>query len=222
MQKISWIKQLWKLLIWSLLIVNSAGIAYSAPKTVLVLGDSLSAEYGLARGTGWVALLEQRLQQKKMNVTVINASISGETTSGAASRIVELLKKHNPTTVIVELGGNDGLRGLPIPAAEQNLRSIITASQAAKANVLLIGMQIPPNYGRSYTDKFTGMYGEIAKEMHVPLVPFLLAGVFDQPDLFQADHIHMIAAAHPHILDTVWPYLLPLVASPVTPHITGK
>jgi len=214
MLKISWIKNLNQLLIWSLFFICSAhaGIAYSAPKTVLVLGDSLSAEYGLARGTGWVALLEQRLQQKKLNVTVINASISGETTSGAASRIGELLKKYQPSTVIIELGGNDGLRGLPIPAAKQNFRSIITACQSAKAAVLMVGMQIPPNYGRSYTDKFTAMYGEVAKEMRVPLVPFLLAGVFEQADLFQADHIHMIAAAHPRILDNVWPYLYPLIS----------
>jgi len=208
-------KNLWlgKLLFCAaFLFISSAGIAYSAPKTVLVLGDSLSAEYGLARGTGWVALLEQRLQQKKLDVTVINASISGETTSGAASRIDALLKKYQPETVIIELGGNDGLRGLPIAAAEQNFRSIIAACQKEKAHVLLAGMQIPPNYGRSYTDKFTAMYGTLAKETHVPLVPFLLEGVADKPELFQADHIHMVAAAHPHILDNVWPYLLPLIS----------
>ncbi|MET3123376.1 acyl-CoA thioesterase-1 [Oxalobacteraceae bacterium GrIS 2.11] len=205
------VKKICHLLIATVM-VASAGIAYSAPKTVLVVGDSLSAEYGLARGQGWVALLEQRLQQKKMDVVVINASISGETTSGAASRIAELLKKHHPDTVIIELGGNDGLRGLPIPAAEQNLRSLITASQSARAKVLLVGMQIPPNYGRTYTDKFTGMYGDIAKETHVPLVPFLLEGVASKPELFQADHIHMVAGAHPQILDNVWPYLLPLLS----------
>lgn len=213
MQKNLWLHNLSKLLFSSAFVfVIFTGIAYSAPKTVLVLGDSLSAEYGLARGTGWVALLEQRLQQKKLNVGVINASISGETTSGAASRINELLKKYQPGTVIVELGGNDGLRGLPIPSAEQNFRSIITACQQANAHVLLVGMQIPPNYGRSYTDKFTAMYGTLAKETHVPLVPFLLEGVADKPELFQADHIHMIAAAHPHILDNIWPYLLPLIS----------
>ncbi len=193
------------------LFFGATGTAYSAPKTILVLGDSLSAEYGLARGTGWVALLEKRLQQQKIAATVINASISGETTSGGASRIAELLKQHQPAIVVVELGGNDGLRGLPIAAAEQNFRTIIAASQAAKAKVLLIGMQIPPNYGRSYTDKFTGMYPALTKETHVSLVPFLLEGVADKPELFQADHIHMLALAHPHILDNVWPHLLPLL-----------
>ena len=193
------------------LFFGATGTAYSAPKTILVLGDSLSAEYGLARGTGWVALLEKRLQQQKIAATVINASISGETTSGGASRIAELLKQHQPAIVVVELGGNDGLRGLPIAAAEQNFRTIIAASQAAKAKVLLIGMQIPPNYGRSYTDKFTGMYPALTKETHVSLVPFLLEGVADKPELFLADHIHMLALAHPHILDNVWPHLLPLL-----------
>lgn len=196
-----------------ILMIASTGSAYSAPKTVLVLGDSLSAEYGLARGSGWVALLEQRIQQKKLDVTVVNASISGDTTSGGVSRLDALLKKYHPAIVIIELGGNDGLRGLPITAAEQNIHAMITASQTAKARVLLVGMQIPPNYGRSYTDKFTGMYGTLAKQTHVPLVPFLLAGVAEKPELFQADHIHMVATAHPQILDNVWPYLLPLLTA---------
>lgn len=217
MQIVRWlnnrVNHLGKLLIClTFVFISSTGMAYSAPKTVLVLGDSLSAEYGLARGTGWVALLEQRLQQKKRDVFVVNASISGETTSGAASRIAELLKRYQPSIVIIELGGNDGLRGLSIPAAEQNLRNIISACQAIKARVLLAGMQIPPNYGRSYADKFNAMYGALAKEMHVPLLPFLLAGVADKPELFQTDHIHLIAAAHPQILDNIWTYLLPLIS----------
>lgn len=177
-----------------------------------MLGDSLSAEYGLARGTGWVALLEQRIQDKKLAVQVINASISGDTTSGGLARINDLLKKHQPTTVIIELGGNDGLRGLSLTASEQNFRAMIAASKTAKANVLLVGMQIPPNYGRTYTDQFSAMYGKIAKETKIPLVPFLLAGVADKPELFQADRIHLIAAAHPSILNNVWPYLLPLIS----------
>ncbi len=187
--------------------------AYSAPKTVLVLGDSLSAEYGLARGTGWVALLIQRIHEKKMDVRVINASISGETTSGGLARVADLLKKYRPTTVIIELGGNDGLRGLSLKASEKNFRSIISASQAAKANVLLVGMQIPPNYGRAYTDQFSAMYGNIAKETKVVLVPFFLKGIVENPDFFQADHIHLTAAAHPHMLENVWPYLLPLIST---------
>ena len=189
-----------------------AGMAYSAPKTILVLGDSLSAEYGLPRGTGWVALLEQRLKDNKVNALVVNASISGETTSGGAARIADLLNRHQPAIVIVELGGNDGLHGLPTTDAERNFRSIITACQNARAKVLLIGMQIPPNYGHSYTDRFNAMYPHVAHELHVPLLPFLLDGIAEHGELFQADHIHVIAAAHPHILNNVWPYLLPLIA----------
>ncbi|PRC91673.1 arylesterase [Solimicrobium silvestre] len=209
-----WFKKLSWVLFLTILFTALSGFrtAYSAPKTVLVLGDSLSAEYGLARGTGWVALLEQRIQDKKLAVQVINASISGDTTSGGLARINDLLKKHQPTTVIIELGGNDGLRGLSLTASEQNFRAMIAASKTAKANVLLVGMQIPPNYGRTYTDQFSAMYGKIAKETKIPLVPFLLAGVADKPELFQADRIHLIAAAHPSILNNVWPYLLPLIS----------
>ena len=200
-----------QLLLCSLL-VCSAGMAYSAPKTVLIVGDSLSAEYGLARGTGWVALLEQRLNEKKLQFAVINASISGETTSGAASRIDALLTTQHPAVVVIELGGNDGLRGLPIQASEQNFRTMITACQTAKAKVLLVGMQIPPNYGRSYAEKFHAMYNTVASEQHVPLVPFLLDGVAEHPELFQADRIHVVAAAHPRLLDNVWPFLFPLLS----------
>lgn len=201
-----------KFVLSAFLILYCVGNAYSAPKTILVLGDSLSAEYGLARGTGWVSLLEQRIQEKKLHVRVINASISGDTTSGGLSRISDLLKKYQPTTVIIELGGNDGLRGLPLTASEKNFRSIISASKSAKANVLLVGMQIPPNYGRAYTDQFSAMYPKIAKATKISLVPFLLDGIANNADLFQADHIHLTAAAHPRMLDNVWPYLLPLIS----------
>lgn len=187
-------------------------MAYSAPKTVLVVGDSLSAEYGLPRGAGWVALLEQRLHDRKMNVNVVNASISGDTTSGAASRIGALLKTHHPDVVIIELGGNDGLRGLSIQATEQNFRTLINDCKTAKAKTLLVGMQIPPNYGRSYTEQFRNMFTVIASEQHVALVPFLLDGIAEHPELFQADRIHVLAAAHPRILDNVWPYLSPLIS----------
>ncbi len=187
------------------------GTAYSAPKTVIVLGDSLSAEYGLARGSGWVALLEQRLQQQKMPVTMINASISGDTTSGALTRLPALLDKYHPTTVVVELGGNDGLRGLSLSASETNFRAIISTCRQAKANVLLLGMQIPPNYGLHYTQQFSAMYVNVAKSAKVPLVPFFLDGVADKAELFQPDQIHLIAAAHPRLLNNVWPYLLPLL-----------
>src|SRR6185369_10522560 len=143
-----------RLALTALLLLVSAANAYSAPKTLLVVGDSLSAEYGLARGTGWVALLEQKLKSQKMDANIVNASISGETTSGGRTRLPALLSKHKPDVVVIELGANDGLRGLPVPAAEANLRAMVDASRKAGARVLLVGMRMPPNYGRDYADKF--------------------------------------------------------------------
>jgi len=188
-----------------------ASTAHSASKTILVLGDSLSAEYGLVRGTGWVSLLENRLKTKNIDAIVINASISGETTSGGKSRFDTLLEKNRPTVVVIELGGNDGLRGLPIKASEDNLRSMINAAKKAQAKVLLVGMQIPPNYGRNYTDQFSALYPKLAKETKSALVPFLLTGVADQPDMFQSDRIHPSAQAHPVMLNNIWPHLKPLL-----------
>lgn len=188
-----------------------ATTAYSASKTVLVLGDSLSAEYGLTRGAGWVPLLEKRLHAEKINATVINASISGDTTSGGRARLPALLEQHRPSIVIIELGGNDGLRGLPTTATENNLRTMVMEAQKAHAQVLLVGMQIPPNYGREYTQRFASMYSKIAKDNRVPLVPFLLTDVADRTDLFQADRIHPSADAQPIMLKNVWPYLKPLL-----------
>jgi acyl-CoA thioesterase-1 len=181
--------------------------AYSASKTVLVLGDSLSAEYGLARGTGWVTLMENRLKAEKIDAAIVNASVSGETTSGGRARLPSLLEKHRPGVVIIELGGNDGLRGLPIAATESNLNAMITAAQNAKAQVLLVGMQIPPNYGRKYTEQFATMYSKIAKEKKTLLVPFLLEGVANQEQLFQGDRIHPTAGAQPIMLNNVWPHM---------------
>ncbi|MES2070399.1 MAG: arylesterase [Pseudomonadota bacterium] len=186
--------------------------AYSASKTVLVLGDSLSAEYGLARGTGWVALLEDRLKQKKIDAAVINASISGETTSGGKARLANLLVRHRPDIVIIELGGNDALRGLALNASEANFRDMIGMAKAAKSRVLLVGMQIPPNYGRDYTEKFFAIYAKLAKDSKSALVPFLLEGVADKPELFQPDRIHLLAQAHPRMLDNVWPQLQTLLS----------
>ncbi len=196
----------------ALALVFFAMCAHSASKTVLVLGDSLSAEYGIARGAGWVNLLEKRLQREKIDATIINASISGETTSGGKARLPALLEQHRPTVIIIELGGNDGLRGLPLAAAEANLRDMITMAQKAKARALLVGMQIPPNYGRDYTDKFFGMYHKLSKESRVPLVPFLLEGVADRPQLLQTDRIHPQAEAQPIMLDNIWFQLKPLLA----------
>jgi len=188
-----------------------ASCAYSASKSVLVLGDSLSAEYGLARGAGWVALLQQRIEKEKIDATVVNASISGETTSGGATRLPALLKQH-PAVVVIELGANDGLRGLPLGAAEKNLQAMIAAAQGAHAKVVLVGMQLPPNYGSDYTDRFANMFGKLAKENNTALVPFLLDGIAEKENLFQGDHLHPIASAEPALANNVWPVLKPLLA----------
>jgi acyl-CoA thioesterase-1 len=191
----------------ALLCLSAAASAYSAPKTVLVLGDSLSAEYGLARGTGWVALAEQKLRQNNIEAVVVNASVSGETTSGGRSRLPALLTKYKPDLVVIELGANDGLRGLPVAAAQSNLRAMSDAVAQANARVMLIGIRMPPNYGRDYADKFYAMYGTLSKDIKAPLVPFMLDGVADKPQLFQADRLHPLAEAHPIILANIWPTL---------------
>jgi acyl-CoA thioesterase-1 len=184
------------------------------PATVLVVGDSLSAEYGLPRGRGWVALLEQRLAREKIAARVVNASISGDTTSGGRSRLPALLAEHRPTHVVIELGGNDALRGLPLAMTRDNLVAMVRAARAAGARVLLVGMQVPPNYGRRYADEFAALFGDVAKAEGAALVPFLLAGVADGPDptaLFQPDRIHPNADAQPIMLDNVWPALRALL-----------
>lgn len=178
---------------------------------MLVLGDSLSAEYGLARGKGWVNLLQERLRAEKIDATVVNASISGDTTSGGATRLPALLKKHRPDILVIELGGNDGLRGLSLAATEANLRTMIKAGQAANARVLLLGMRLPPNYGAAYAESFHALYAKLAKENKTALVPFFLEGIATREDLFQADRIHPNAGAHPVMLNNVWPALKPLL-----------
>ncbi|APE30140.1 arylesterase [Halomonas aestuarii] len=175
---------------------------------LLVMGDSLSAAYGIERQEGWVSLLDERLDGK---ANVVNASISGETSSGGASRLPDLLGQHEPHIVLLELGGNDGLRGLPPRQFEANMADMIEASQAAGAEVLLLGIDIPPNYGQAYRDAFTGVYDRLAEEFDVPLVPFLLEGIALDDSLMQDDGIHPTAAAQPRILDTVWPELAPLL-----------
>jgi acyl-CoA thioesterase-1 len=195
------------------LLAASAASAYSAPKTVLVVGDSLSAEYGLARGSGWVGLLEQKLKAEKIDAAIVNASISGETTSGGRERLPALLRQHHPSLVVIELGANDGLRGLPVAAAEANLRSMVDMAHKEHAKVLLVGMRMPPNYGRAYTDRFAGMYTQVSAETRSPLVPFMLEGVADKPALFQQDRLHPVAAAHPTILANIWPKFSALIQS---------
>ena len=180
------------------------------PRLILVVGDSLSAEYGLPRGSGWVALLEQKLAAEKRPWQVVNASISGDTTSGGRARLPGLLKKHRPAIVIIELGGNDALRGLALQATQDNLAAMSASAQKAGARVLLAGMQAPPNYGADYTGRFAALYPRVAQESGAALVPFLLAGVADAAPggdalaLFQSDRIHPTAQAHPILLRNVW------------------
>lgn len=192
----------------------AVGTSAAQTPTILIVGDSLSAEYGLARGTGWVALLEKRLADEKIAATVHNASISGDTTPGGRARLPALLRSVKPSVVVIELGGNDALRGLPLQGTEDNLRSMTQAAQKAGAKVLLVGMQVPPNYGRDYADRFSGLFAKVAKGEKAALVPFLLKGVADGPDavkLFQPDRIHPKADAHPLMLDNVWPELKKLL-----------
>ena len=188
--------------------------ARAAGPTIVVVGDSLSAEYGLKRGSGWVALLEARLAQTKTAASVVNASISGDTTSGGRSRLPALLAQHKPNIVVIELGGNYALRGLPLAMTRDNLTAMTKAAKAAGAKVLLVGMQLPPNYGRQYGEEFAGLFAVVAKAEGAALVPFLLKGIADGPQadtMFQADRIHPKEAAHPLMLDNVWPVLKPLL-----------
>jgi len=186
----------------------------AASRTILVVGDSLSAEYGLARGTGWVALLEQRIAREQIAATVVNASISGDTTAGGLARLPALLREKKATVVVIELGGNDALRGLPIEATRANLVGMTKLAKAAGAKVVIVGMQLPPNYGRAYGDRFAALFAEVAKSEGAALVPFLLKGVADVPQaesMFQPDRIHPLASAHPTMLANVWPVLAPLL-----------
>ena len=179
--------------------------------TILVYGDSLSAAYGLSQDAGWATLLQARLKQKGMNYTVANASISGETTSGGAARIAEALKAHQPRVVIVALGANDGLRGLPLEQMRANLGNIVRASQKARSRVLLVGMRMPPNYGEIYTREFAQVYTDLAREYKTAFAPFLLEGMAERRELFQADNTHPTAQAQPVLLDNVWKALAPLL-----------
>ena len=204
-------KKTWRTLVLLACMLGGVTSAHSASKTLLVLGDSLSAEYGLARGTGWVPLLEKRLKTEKLDASIVNASISGDTTSGGRARIGPLLDKHKPDVVVLELGANDALRGLPLAATEDNLRAMIASAQKIGARVLLVGMQIPPNYGGDYTRKFASVFPKLASESKVALVPFFLAPLLERPDLFQSDRLHPTAEAQPLLLESIWPRLQPLL-----------
>lgn len=191
---------------------SAAGASAPATeKTVLVVGDSLSAEYGIARGTGWVPLLGARVAERYPNYRVVNASISGDTTSGGLARLPALLSQHKPAVVVLELGSNDALRGLPLNVTEQNLRTMAQLARQAGARVLVIGMQIPPNYGRDYTQRFMNVFPAVAQAEHTALVPFLMDGIAADRSQFQADGMHPIAAAQPRLLENVWTVLEPLL-----------
>jgi acyl-CoA thioesterase-1 len=204
---IAWVMLGRGLLTWLVCLPLSAW----ADGTILIYGDSLSAAYGLSRDAGWPTLLQARLKQKAIDYTVLNASISGETTSGGAARIEQTLAQHRPNVVVVALGANDGLRGLPLAQMRANLAKIVRASQKAKCRVLLVGMRLPPNYGESYTLPFAAVYTSLAREYKVALAPFMLEGVAERPELFQSDNLHPTAQAQPIILDNIWTALVQLL-----------
>lgn len=195
----------------------SAGLALmcmaqnAAAGTVLIVGDSISAGFGLDTRKGWVALLEQRLKKEGLDDKVVNASISGDTSAGGLARLPAALAAHKPQVVVIELGGNDGLRGQPPAQLQQNLASMIQQSQDSGAKVLLLGMQIPPNYGKRYVEAFNKVFGDVAQQKKVPLVPFFLEGVGGHPELMQADGLHPAVGAQDKLLENVWPSLKPLL-----------
>jgi acyl-CoA thioesterase-1 len=182
----------------------------NTPK-ILIVGDSLSAEYGLPRGTGWVSLLDKRLSYPQSSWSLINASISGETTAGGQARLATLLKTHQPQIVIIELGANDALRGLQLQTTEKNLRQMIQASKKSGARVLLLGMRIPPNYGADYSNQFFRLFAKLAESEQIEYVPFFLEKVADKVELFQADRIHPNTGAQSILLENIWPKLQPML-----------
>ena len=186
----------------------------AAQPVLVVYGDSLSAGYGLPQGKGWVDLLVDRLRAEQLDYRVVNASVSGETTLGGANRMANMLAQHRPVIVVIELGGNDGLRGLSLSATRMSLEKMVQAAASAGAQPLLVGMQLPPNYGTAYTEKFQALFKEVARERKVPLVPFMLAGFGEKRDYFQPDGIHPTVEAQPLILDNIWPVLRPLLRRP--------
>jgi acyl-CoA thioesterase I len=196
-----------------ILLLAPAGVV-AAEKSIVVFGDSISAAYGLAQARGWVALLSERIKRERSDYIVVNASISGETTAGGLARIDKVLQQNRPGIVVLELGGNDGLRGLPLAEMRKNLAAIIERSQKAGARVLLLGVRIPPNYGIEYSEAFAATFPELAKRYKTAVVPFLMEGFWDKSELFQPDRIHPAAEAQPLMTDAVWKALRPLVKRP--------
>jgi acyl-CoA thioesterase I len=201
----------WVVFSFTLMALHAA--ATSDAPVIVIFGDSLAAGYGLAQNSGWVALLQDRLRERKFKHRVINASLSGETTQGGRTRIAQVLSEHRPDLLILELGGNDGLRGLPLASMRENLEAIIEAATKVKAQVLLLGIQLPPNYGRTYTQKFQAVYADLVTKFDLRFVPYLLQGLGEGRDSFQVDGIHPNAAAQPRILDNVWRELEPCLRS---------
>ena len=197
------------LLVAALMLCSGPAVAKSSQ--ILVVGDSISAGYGLSTGEGWVDLLTKKLRKEKIPAEVINASISGDTTAGGLSRLPALLAKHKPTHVVIELGGNDGLRGSPVATAKANLLKMAELSKNSGAKVLIVGMQMPPNFGPNYTAQFEAMFADVAKSVNAGLVPTLLGTIGTDLSKFQPDRIHPTAAAQPTLLDTVWPALVKLL-----------
>jgi len=204
---------LWRSLLFFLAIgfFNANTLAQDSTPTIVVFGDSLSAAYRIPQERGWVTLLAHRIAEEGINYTVVNASISGETTDGGLSRLPATLTMHEPDILVLELGGNDGLRGLPIANIKKNLEEMVRLSQEAGALVVLAGIQIPPNYGPRYTGPFISQFEEIASAMNLPFIPFLIDGIAQHPELMQDDGIHPIADAQEMVLDNVWPVLQPLL-----------
>jgi acyl-CoA thioesterase-1 len=198
-----------------LALANGTGAAAAATApVVLVVGDSISAGYGLPAGAGWATLLQRRLVAERYPHAVVNASISGDTTAGGLARLPDLLARHHPAVTIIELGGNDGLRGTRVDAMRQNLDAMTQLAQQAGSRVVIVGMRMPPNYGPAYVQRFDATIGEVARSRKAALVPFIFEGFGDNEALFQADRIHPVAAAQPQLLDTIWPVLKPLLGPP--------
>jgi acyl-CoA thioesterase I len=198
---------------WALLVAAMPASGERAPPVILLVGDSVSAGYGLPTGAGWATLLQQRLDARHLSYRVVNASISGDTTAGGRARLGALLTQHRPAITIIELGGNDGLRGGSLDAMRDNLDAMTSAAQRAGSRVLLVGIRVPPNYGAAYGERFAGLYADVARARKVALVPFLFEGFAEDDTMFQPDRIHPLAGAQVKMLDNVWPSLAPLLSA---------